>query len=82
MVKLYVGLYVKYRLLLADCNETGIFIFSRKILKYKIFMKIRPVTAELILADGRKKMPSYKLHFPNLRNRLKRDKVYMAVDTF
>jgi len=40
-------------LFLSDCNETWIFSTDfRKILKYKIFIKIRPVEAELFHADG------------------------------
>jgi len=27
---MYIGLHVKYRLLLADCNETGIYKLSHK----------------------------------------------------
>ena len=52
---MYIGLHVKYRLLLADCNETGIFwIDFSKNTQISNFMKIPPVGAELFLADGQK----------------------------
>jgi len=51
--KVYIGPNVKYLLFLSDFSE--IWIFSTdfwKILKYYIFMKIRPVGAQLVYADG------------------------------
>jgi hypothetical protein len=52
---MYIGLHVKYRLLLLDFIETCIFLTDfRKMFKhFKDFMKIRPVGAELFHADGR-----------------------------
>ena len=51
---MYIGLHVKYRLLLADCNETGIFWTGfRKILKYQILWKSVLWGAELLRADRR-----------------------------
>jgi hypothetical protein len=48
------GLHVKYRVLLADCNEICILSTDfRRILKITVFMKIHPVGAELFRADGR-----------------------------
>ena len=47
--KMYIGLHVKCRLLLADCNETGILVTEfRKNIPISNFIKIRPVEAELI----------------------------------
>jgi len=47
-----IGLYVKYRLLLFDFNETWIFSAFSKILQISNFMNIRPVEDELFHADG------------------------------
>jgi hypothetical protein len=49
---MYARLHVKYLFFLSDFNEPGIFSTDfRKILKCEIFMKIRPVGADLIHAD-------------------------------
>jgi hypothetical protein len=52
-IYIYIGLHVKYLLFLSDFNELE---FSRKFFeKYsrkQIFIKIRPVGAELFHADG------------------------------
>ena len=51
---MYIGLHVKYRLLLADCNGTGILATDfQKNPQTSNLMKIRPVGAELFHADGR-----------------------------
>ena len=51
---MYIGLYVKYLLLLSYFNVTWIFSTDfLKILKYQIPWKTRPVEAELFYADGR-----------------------------
>jgi hypothetical protein len=52
--KTYIGLHIKYLLFLSDFNET--WIFSKDFLKntpISSFMKIRPVGADLFLADRR-----------------------------
>jgi len=48
MIKMYIGLYVNYRLFVSDFNETRFFLdrFSKNTL-IPNFMKIRPVGAEI-----------------------------------
>jgi len=47
MFKPYIGLHVKYTLLVSDFNETWIFLMGfRKIFKYQIKIKIRQVGPE------------------------------------
>ena len=54
MIKIYIGLHVKYRLFLSGFNATLVFSTDfRKILKLKKNMKILPVSAEVLNADGR-----------------------------
>ena len=51
--KKYFGLHVKYRLLLLDFNGTWKFSrYFRKILRYQITWKNRPLEAELFREDG------------------------------
>ena len=53
MIKMFIGLHVKYRLFLSDLKEA--FVFStdfRKKYSNKIFMKICPVGVEWFPADG------------------------------
>jgi len=51
--KMYIGLYVKYPLLVSDFKEIWIFSTDlRKIKKISNFMKIRPVGAEMFHAVG------------------------------
>jgi hypothetical protein len=53
--KMYIGLHAKFRLLLADFNETGIFTtdFRKKNNQISNFMKLHPVAAELFHTDRR-----------------------------
>jgi len=50
MIKIYIGLHVKYPLFFSDFNE--IWFFFRQIFE-KYWKKIRPVGAKLFHADGR-----------------------------
>ena len=69
MTKMYIGLYVKYRLLLSDFNETWIFSTDfRKNPQISNFMKIRPVGAEIFHAEGRTDMTKLKVAFRNFAN--------------
>jgi hypothetical protein len=53
MIKMYIGLHVKYLLFESDFKETWIFSTDfQKILKYQNFMKFLPVQAELFHANG------------------------------
>jgi hypothetical protein len=45
---MYIGLHVKYRLFMPDCNETFSFLDSFD----KYCMKVRPVGAEMFHMDG------------------------------
>ena len=54
---MYIGFQVKYALYLSDFNENGIpSIDFRKKTQISNFIKIRPVGAELLHADGRTDM--------------------------
>ena len=56
MIKMYIGLHVKYRLLLADCNEIGIFSINFQVIfEYQISWKSVQLGAEFVSygADGR-----------------------------
>ena len=50
---MYIGLHVKYPLLLSVLMKLE---FSQKIFKKNQFMKIRPIGAELFHAEGRTDM--------------------------
>jgi len=49
----YIGLHIKYPLLLSDFNKTIFLDRFSKINQVSIFIKIRPVGTELFNADGR-----------------------------
>jgi len=69
VIKMYIGLHVKYPLFLSDFNAT--WIFATDILKktqISNFMKIRPVETELFHADGRTDMTELLVTFRNFAN--------------
>ena len=69
MMKMCIGLHVKYRLLLSDFNETWIFsAYFRKIPTYQILKKIRSVGAELFHTDGRTDMTKIIVACRNFTN--------------
>ena len=81
--KMYIGLHVKYRLLLSDCNENWISfeIFSRNIL-ISNFVKSRPAGAELLHPDGRTAVTKLILRFPQVsRTQLTRHPYSMTLCT-
>jgi hypothetical protein len=51
--KIYIGIYVKYPLLLSDFNETNFLDQFSKNTQISNFMKIRPVEAGIFHAEGR-----------------------------
>ena len=53
MIKMYIGLRVKYPLFLNDFSETWNFTNFSKNSQISSFMKIRPEAAELFHANGR-----------------------------
>jgi len=65
---MYIGLHVKYRLLLSDFNDTWIFSTNVKKTEISNFMKIRPVGAKLFHADGRTDMTKLITVFRNSAN--------------
>jgi hypothetical protein len=52
LLKMYIGLHVKYRLFFSECNETWIFSTDFRKTQIRNFMKFRPVGAELFNVDG------------------------------
>ena len=70
---MYIDLHVKYQLILSDFNKTrNLSTYFRKIFKFKFFLKICPVGAELFPVDGRTDMTKLKVIFRNFVNALKR----------
>jgi hypothetical protein len=78
MIKMYIGLYVKCRLLLSDFNVTWIFQTDfQKIFNTTNFIKIRLVGAELFHADWRTDMTMLIVafrYFPNTPDELQSHK--------
>ena len=63
---MYIGVHVKYPLFLLDFNETGIFFdLCSKSTQISNSVKIRPVGAELLHADGQTDMMKLKVAFCN-----------------
>jgi hypothetical protein len=67
--KMYIGFHVKYPLFLSDFNEIWIFFdaFSKNT-QIQIFMKIRPLGAELFHADRETDVMELIIAFRNLAN--------------
>ena len=66
---MYIGLHVKYRLLLADCNETGIFSTDfKKNTQVSNLIKIRPEGGELLQVDRRTDVTKLTVAFRNFGN--------------
>jgi len=69
MIKMHIGLHVKYPLFLSDFNETPIIAkYFRRNHEYQIFIKIRPVGAQLFHAgrtDGQTDMKKLIVVFRN-----------------
>jgi hypothetical protein len=78
MINMYIGLHVKYRLLLPDCKMKMIFLdrFSKNP-QTSEFIKIRPVEAELFHEDrgtyGRTDMTKPTVAFSNFANAPKKN---------
>ena len=53
MIKMCIGLQIKYTLFLSDFNETNFVDRFSKNTQISNFMKIRPVEAEVFHAEGR-----------------------------
>ena len=68
MIKMYIGLHIKYTLLFSDFNENLIVDRFSKNTQIPNFMKIRPVGAELFHADRRTDMTKLIVAFRNFSN--------------
>jgi len=66
--------HVKCPVLLSDFNETWNFLYRfSKNTETRKFMKIRPVGAELLHADGQTDITKLTVDFGNFRTRLRRE---------
>jgi hypothetical protein len=73
---MFIGLHVKNPLCLSDFNETRISSTDfRKNLQKSNFIKIRPVGAELFLADGRSNTTKLVVSFRNFANAPKKESI-------
>jgi len=68
MIKMYIGLHVKWPLFLSDFNETNFRDRFSKSSQISDFTKIRPVGAELFHADRRTDMTKLIVAFRNYAN--------------
>jgi hypothetical protein len=67
MIKMYVGLHVKYPLFLSSFNKHLIFLTDfRKNHQISNFMKIRLMGTELFYSDGRTNITKLTVAFRNL----------------
>jgi hypothetical protein len=72
---MYIGLHGKYPIFLSDFNENWIFsTYFHKSTQIWIFIKIRPVGAELFNADRRTDMTKLIVDFRNFANVLNNKK--------
>jgi hypothetical protein len=73
LIKIYIGVHVKYRLFLSDFNEHCIFqtVFFSKKTQISNFVKISPMRGELFHADRRYVANTCCRFFAILRTRLR-----------
>ena len=79
---MYICRHVKYPLLLSDFNETGIFLdrFSKNP-QVPNFMKILPLGAKLLHADGQTDEPKLIVVFRNSANAPRNGSSYKRIST-
>jgi hypothetical protein len=81
MIKMYIGLHVKYLLFLSDFNETWIFSTDfREKPQISNFMKIRPMGSELFHSDERTDMTKLIVASRNFANAYKNSSICSELD--